>query len=238
MRLSPALALSLFFLCSPAGAQAEPFTVLPDGSLVFHAQLSTQATFRCREPSFLPVPCLDSVPGQVVLGSGADTLTLTFTGRDTAITVGNILVPVTVGTIESSVTGGGITYPSPPNRNAWLVGLDFSMTQSAPQPAGPVGFSWFFGPGNGTVLPLLEAVFNYAAFPTGPNPPGYEYTDIVYTVPHFNIPGFTGTVDVTAQAGVVPEPATLLLVGSGLVGAAFARRRKRMSIRDEAERRV
>jgi hypothetical protein len=200
---------------------------MPDGSLVFNTEFSTGGSFRCREPRFLPVPCLELVDGGVTLGSGGDTLTLGFTGVNGAATVGNTPVPVTLGHIESSVTGSGISYPTPPNKNAWMVAFDFTMTQSQPVPGGPSGFSWFFGPGNGTVLPLLEATFNHPSFPTGPNPPGYEYTEIVYTVPHFNIPGFNSTIGVGAQAGVVPEPTTLLLVGSGLVGAAYARRRKR-----------
>lgn len=195
---------------------------------MFNTEFSTGGRFRCGNPQFLPVPCLELVDGGVTLGSGADTLTLGFTGTNGAATIGTTLVPVTLGQLETTVTGNGLTYPSPPpNLNAWTVAFDFTMTQSAPVPSGPRGFSWFFGPGNGAVLPLLEAITNYTAFPTGPNPPGYEYTDIVYTVPHFNLPGFNGVIGVGAQAGVVPEPTTLLLVGSGLVGAACARRRRR-----------
>lgn len=226
MRLIPILAAAAV-LAAPGLAIADPFTVLPNGDLVFNAEVSTTGRFHCGAAQYLPVPCLELVDGGVTLGSGDDTLTLGFSGVDKSLVVGNTLVPVTLGEIESTVTGNGLIFDTPPNPNHTLVSFDLGMSQSSPVDSGPKSISWAFGAGDGTVLPLIAAPWNYIEFPTGPNPPGYSYSGIVYTVPHFNIPGFDSTTAVGAQAGVVPEPATILLVGSGLAGAAYARRRKR-----------
>ena len=68
----------------------------------------------------------------------------------------------------------------------------------------------------------------YVTFPAGPLPPGFNYSSLVYTVAPFplSIAG-NGLTPVTADAGLVPEPATLIIAVTGLLGAAQVRRRQR-----------
>ena len=86
---------------------------------------------------------------------------------------------------------------------------------------------WYFGPGGESDLPFMMGS-TYLALNLGvPRPAGANYSQIVYSFkpvpPAIN--GF-GTTNLVADAGVVPEPATMLLVGGGIAGL-FARRRKR-----------
>ena len=111
------------------------------------------------------------------------------------------------------------------NPNASVVEFQLSMTLSSPVESTRNLFM-SFGPGGGTALPLLESRSNYLGFPAGPNPPGFRYTSLVYTLRPFpfSLSG-AGVTELTAEAAAVPEPMTLVLVGSGLALGAVTRRR-------------
>jgi hypothetical protein len=200
------------------GAAAEPFTILPDGSLVFNAAVSSSGAFRCSRF----ISCTGSGTDTVTIHNGSDSATLTFQGVETAAEIGgHELTTVPLGRIASSASTDFI-FPDlghPSNEVLWLT---LSVEQTSPvADVGRVG--WGFVP-RGSVLEVLRGG-DYFLLGAGPNPPGHGYF-FVYTVRDvpFRLPA-NGAVDIVADAGAVPEPATLLLITTGMAGVGWARRR-------------
>jgi hypothetical protein len=153
--------------------------------------------------------------------------TLTFEGVEREITVTNRATPVVLGRF---VVDGpdDFTFPARINDNPPILRFDFSLAHTAPMvdtDVIPLGF----GPGGGTRLRFLQGATTHASFPLGGVDlgPGFNYSRIVYelNLSSFFIAG-NGATDLTADVGVVPEPATIFLVGAGLAGAVARRRRK------------
>jgi hypothetical protein len=221
MRTSAVLALG-FSLLTANGAAADPFTILPDGNLVFNAAIKATGEFGC---STL-ISCTGSGTNAITIANGASTATLTFTGVDTTLQIGgHALTPVTLGTIETSASPD-FTFPDLINPNIELFWLRLFVDQTSPV-TDRAGVTWGFAPGGSAVIPLFRGE-SYFTLLTGSTPPGFNYDLFVYTFTGlpFRLPA-NGAVDITADAGAVPEPATLLLITTGMAGMAVARRRKR-----------
>lgn len=215
--------LRVFWLClailtGSRAAQAEPFTILPGGDLVFNVSVSTTGVFTCG----VAVSCTGSGTDSVTLHSGSGTATFSFTGASASAAVGNTLVPMMLGTLEGTTTAGFLLEPL--NVNTGLFSLNFTISQSSPA-VGSGSLRWTFGP---AFKRVGEGSQTYVVLPTGPQPPQYHYASIIYTLP---VTGLTlprnGSLDLVADVGAVPEPTSLLLVGTGLVGALYRRHRRR-----------
>jgi PEP-CTERM motif len=215
------LALSCFLLViAAADARAEPITVLPDGNVVFNdVGIETQGVFSCPRAF---TACSGSGTNSVTLGTGANRATLTFTGKTQSIDIANFVKPVTLGTFETSGPAN-FTFPQRTNVNNPVLFFSLIVTESSPTQA-TTRTGWSFGPGGGTELRVLSGIDHFG-LPIGPNP--FKYDTFVFTTRPFpfSLPGH-GTRDFVADVGAVPEPGTLILVGSGLAGAALARRRR------------
>jgi hypothetical protein len=220
--MNPPLATSLVLvlLLVATSARADTFTIQPDGSVLLETSLMTRGVFTC-----MLSQCSGSGTNSVTLGTGASTATITFTGLDTSIDVTNRASRVSLGTFEGSAMPG-FTFPERRNENNPVLSFHVFVTQGAPI-ADTTRKGWPFGPGGGVVLPVLGGTSHFS-LPIPENDSGFGYTAVVYTVRPFPfaIPS-EGSLNLTADVGLVPEPATLILFSSGLAGVAMARRRKR-----------
>ena len=203
---------AMLLLTSAAGAAAEP--------IVFGtASLTTSGVFSCRAQ-----PECTASGNTVVLGTGGDAVTLTFTGVETSVPISNTATPVSLGTLSASSTSA--TFPTRTNPLLPIVGFNLTLTHSAPVPDSDWLFM-LFGPGGGTTLPFLMGYTLFTMNP-GPSPEGMSYPTLVYSLSPFvfSVP-MNGSVDVTADVGAVPEPGTLALAAFGLAGLVRKRLRAR-----------
>lgn len=224
MRIAASFAVMTLFLVGRP-AYADTFTILPNGNIEFNVTMSTRGVFTCLRG----VPCSGSGTNSITIGSGTNTARLTYTGVNASFGVGNIAKQVSLGTVQT-VLSDGFTFPRTGalgDRGVFRLALSVAHTSPT---VSTRHRSLIFGPGGRPDAPLLQSSNggNSFVFPTGPQPAGYHYTAIDYSMRPwpFTIRGNART-DITARVGATPEPSTLLLLGSGLAYGAYARRRKR-----------
>lgn len=205
-------------------ANAETFRILPDGRVGFDVVLTTRGAFTCLRS----IPCSGSGTSSITVGTGDNRATFTFDGIENhSFTASNVNTRVELGSITGTANPG-FTWPTFTNPRVPILAFNITLEHDLPVPATRTR-TWGFGPGGNENIALLRSFGGtYSTFPVGANPPGYNYTGLVYTYTPFpfTIPG-NGSVAINADVGAVPEPTTIALLGMSVAGAAYARRKRR-----------
>jgi hypothetical protein len=213
--------------------KGQSWVTLPNGELGFITTLTTTGFFQCGDPFFMIGSCQVSANGNsLTLGSGGAFMTLTFLGLSQSIMATNIAQPVYVGSVTKSFSGSGqFLFPTSTNSNVPLFFLYIDIGLQAGTPLW--GSVW-----GAAYLPLSRTSIPRGSWDTGdglgwgiiPSPEPYTYGSVALD------PFWGATMTVTgeplqiyANAGIAPEPATIWLTGTGLavVAASLRRRRKR-----------
>lgn len=194
---------------SAAAAAADP--------IVFNtARLTTSGVFHC-----FNLEACSASGNTVTLGAGDSAVTLTFTGVTTMVPVSNEALPVSLGTLSTSSSSA--TFPAGLHPLIPIVGFNLTLAHEAPF-ADDASLGMNFGPGGRTELGFMQGG-TYLGLNPGPVPPGYDQFVYSLSPDVFSVP-LNGSVAITAAAGAVPEPGTILLVGSGLLMGYQARKRR------------
>lgn len=214
MRYATALGTVLLCCLAAPAARADPIHVTT-------TTVTTSGSFNCRAIS----GCSGEGTNAVTIISGSESATLTFHGLTATFDVTNARSPIfTVGEFELNASEGFI-FPTH-RANPQLPMLRFALTFSQSEPLSATGTkSWQFGPGGRESLTLqmgqgymvLPIAGRFAPYPSLV----YDFTPFPFTV----VPGTRTPLNATV--GAVPEPGTMMLLGSGLAGLVMARRRRR-----------
>ncbi|MEP7384118.1 MAG: PEP-CTERM sorting domain-containing protein [Gemmatimonadota bacterium] len=210
-------------------ADAQGWVTQPNGNIGYMTSYTTSGVFFCGNVRWVVGSCFASGSSVTLMHKGAGAL-ITFHPTTQSVTAAIRQKTVSLGTLSISYFGN-----SPrqfPFTNPYVAQLFyFSLNVSIPSSQGstqPFFYSYWSRAGGlkpGLYNPELDHFID-------PSPQGFRTLRFFAPTKPF-ITTADETIDMTAQVAVAPEPVTIVLLGSGLlgVGGIVRRRRRRESDR-------
>lgn len=200
---------------------AQGWTTLANGEPAYVMDYAFTGQFRCiASPSV--GSCLANA-NSITLTNGSQSLTMTFLGASGQLTASNVGERVAIGSIETVLSGPGtFAFPVVTNPNAALFGFAIDLATSA-----PIVTHGQWNTGFRTIDPLEVAAnccdgrHTYIEVPVSPPPAPFTYTSVIFD--DFTNPVISadnGPIAITADVAIIPEPSTIVLLGTGLIGVA------------------
>ncbi|MEO7963344.1 MAG: PEP-CTERM sorting domain-containing protein [Gemmatimonadaceae bacterium] len=236
MRRNPRRALVVVAILSSSfsahDARAQGWTTLPNGTLGYATSYVTSGMFFCG--NYYPPGTCQSFGNSVILTSGTSVLTMSFQGianAVTALTTNGQVVPL--GSFTRTWNAGA-PYVLPksfigPQQPMFYFNYQLSLTSPFPQTK-----SWTVGWLNtNNTLDAFTPGGSALGFSVTPPPSPATYGVLAFgdfTVA--DTPADPGTSQVYATVSVAPEPTSIALLSTGLIGVlGIARRHRRKSDR-------
>ncbi len=211
--------LAVAAMLCPSLLHAEGWVTLPNGEPGYVMNYTFTGHFSCGTTSAVG-SCLAS-DNFITITNGDESLTLTFLGLAGTLTATNVRSPMEIGTLTTSFTGDGdFLFPAAMNPNVPLFTFYIDLTTTD-----PVSATRQFNISYRTVTPTTIAPnccsghISDMTIPVSSPPSPLTYTDVIFDT--FTPPVVTsaeGTTSISASVGIVPEPAPITLLASGLLG--------------------
>ncbi len=214
-------------------ANAQGWIKMPNGSLSYMANYTTSGLFSCGNPKYILGKCL-ALGNSVTVWTRTSSATITYNPvSSTLVAPSTHSKSIGIGSLQTTFSGTGPNrYPQLIAPGARLFNLQLGITTTSPMIAtGTLAMSFSPRP-QGLVALSYYGTGNTTRIAVAPPPAPATYSGIA--VGGLNYPvldNFDEVENLSVNVSVTPEPATLALLGTGLVGV-FGMARRRAKNRD------